>query len=368
MLLLLSLAVVDSLHAATQQRSASGRRAGPPRAQAGPRRKTLRQLLRLGLLKGAKAVRGKLNELLLLLLLLVLSHNRGQYIFWQRRELLKVVVVVIIAGAAVGGYQWSVVAKTTAGRLSSTVVAITTTTEHGSRRTDPVVIILAKVRQVVHVIIGVRITVVVLEQQELLGMLLLAFPHRRGQLVGPLRVNLPVDMTVGTHRPEDHLPSGRDKVSLRIRLTPRRVRRGANRHRVWGEADMRATGVVVVARTRMAAEALFLFERVGELQQLLLLRTGQMIHLLLLRLGRHHPVDVVHQLGAVGVEGDVGRVGEGGTQAQRGRRLRRPQVQVILAVREGRRGHEVAAVRLVNEILGHLQHKYRQVSKEGMKL
>ena len=238
-------------------------------------------------------MRGKLNELLLLLLLLVLSHNRGQYIFWQRRELLKVVVVVIIAGAAVGGYQWSVVAKTTAGRLSPTVVAITTTTEHGSRRTDPVVIILAEVRQVVHVIIGVRITVV-LEQQELLGMLLLAFPHRRGQFVGPLRVNLPVDMTVGTHRPEDHLPSGRDKVSLRIRLTPRRVRRGANRHRVRGEADMRATGVVVVARTRMAAEALFLFERVGELQQLLLLRTGQMIHLLLLRLGRHHPVDVVH--------------------------------------------------------------------------
>ena len=64
----------------------------------------------------------------------------------------------------------------------------------------------------------------------------------------------------------------------------------------------------------------------------------------------------------------MGRVGEGGTQAQRGRRLRRPQVQVILAVREGRRGHEVAAVRLVNEILGHLQHKYRQVSKEGMKM
>ncbi len=137
-------------------------------------------------------------------------------------------MTVVVAGTAVGRYQRSMVAKPTAGRLATATV----TTENDRARPPAVTpnVILAEVRQIMHVVVRVRITVVVLLQEKqlllLLPLQLLAIRCR--QLVGPLGINLPVDMAVRAYRPENYFRRcgiiiSRHKICLRVRFAARRV-------------------------------------------------------------------------------------------------------------------------------------------------
>ena len=88
---------------------------------------------------------------------------------------------------------------------------------------------------------------------------------------------------MGTDCPEHHVGAGQD-LGLRVGLRPD----GA---------------VAVLAGPRVTSDTLLLLESVGEVCEVR--GHGSHVGHLVYVAPRHHPVDVVHQLGAVRVEGDV---------------------------------------------------------------